>query len=148
MFAELSDRLSAVLSRLTGRGVLTEAAIAEGLEELRQALLAADVGFDVARAFTDRVREKTVGLPALKTAAHAERDTQDVVGIVRRGIEAARHARARTVLVDTAGRLQIDEPMMEELKRLKGAVKPHEILLVADGMSGQDAVRVARGFHE
>jgi signal recognition particle subunit SRP54 len=237
MFAELSDRLSAVLGRLKGRGVLTEAAVREGLEELREALLAADVGFDVARAFTDRVSEKTVGLPALRTVApgqqlvkivydeltlllgeklapiafasvpptivllvglqgsgktttaaklakrlaleqkapflvaadvyrpaaidqlvelaqrvkigvHAERDTQDVVGIVRRGIEAAHHARARTVLVDTAGRLQIDALMMDELKRLKDAVKPHEILLVADGMSGQDAVRVARGFHD
>ena len=71
----------------------------------------------------------------------------DVVGLVRRGIEAANKARARTVLVDTAGRLQIDEEMMSELRRLKEAVKPHEILLVADGMTGQDAVRIAQGFH-
>src|SRR5256885_6129102 len=80
MFAELSDRLSAVLGRLTGRGVLTEAAIAEGLEELRQALLAADVGFEVARAFTDRVREKTVGLPALKTVAPGQQLVKIVYG--------------------------------------------------------------------
>jgi signal recognition particle subunit SRP54 len=72
----------------------------------------------------------------------------DVVGIVKRGIEAAGKARARTVLVDTAGRLQIDAEMMDELRALKAAIKPHEILLVADGMSGQDAVRVASGFHE
>jgi signal recognition particle subunit SRP54 len=71
-----------------------------------------------------------------------------VVGIVRRGIEAAAKTRARTVLVDTAGRLQIDEEMMDELRRLKNAVTPHEILLVADGMTGQDAVRIAQGFHE
>jgi signal recognition particle subunit SRP54 len=50
--------------------------------------------------------------------------------------------------VDTAGRLQIDAEMMDELKRLKAAVSPHEILLVADGMTGQDAVRIAQGFHE
>jgi signal recognition particle subunit SRP54 len=79
---------------------------------------------------------------------HAEPGVTDVVGIVRRGIEAAGKARARTVLVDTAGRLQIDADMMEELARLKAAVRPHEILLVADGMTGQDAVRIASGFHE
>jgi signal recognition particle subunit SRP54 len=50
------------------------------------------------------------------------------------------------VLVDTAGRLQIDESMMDELERLKAAIKPDEILLVADGMTGQDAVKIAQGF--
>ena len=50
--------------------------------------------------------------------------------------------------MDTAGRLQIDDEMMDELKRLKAAVRPHEILLVADGMTGQDAVRIAKGFHD
>jgi signal recognition particle subunit SRP54 len=79
---------------------------------------------------------------------HAEPGVTDVIGIVRRGIEAAAKARARTVLVDTAGRLQIDADMMAELTRLKAAVRPHEILLVADGMTGQDAVRIAGGFHE
>jgi len=237
MFAELSEKLSAALTRLRGRGVLTEEAVREGLEELRRALLEADVGYDVARAFTDRVADKAVGLPALGTVApgqqlvkvvhdelvallgekqapvafasvpptvvflvglqgsgktttaaklakrltleqkaaflvaadvyrpaavdqlvelagrakigiHAEPGVTDVVGIVRRGIEAARHARARTVLVDTAGRLAIDEAMMDELRRLKAEVKPHEILLVADGMTGQDAVRIAQGFHD
>jgi signal recognition particle subunit SRP54 len=79
---------------------------------------------------------------------HTEPGVTDVIGIVRRGIEAAGKARARTVLVDTAGRLQIDAEMMAELTRLKAAVRPHEILLVADGMTGQDAVRIAGGFHE
>jgi signal recognition particle subunit SRP54 len=72
----------------------------------------------------------------------------EVVGIVKRGIEAAGKARARTVLIDTAGRLQIDDAMMAELGRIKDAVKPHEVLLVADGMTGQDAVRIAQGFHQ
>jgi signal recognition particle subunit SRP54 len=71
-----------------------------------------------------------------------------VVKIVRDGIAAAGKARARTVLVDTAGRLQIDAEMMDELQRLKAAVSPHEILLVADGMTGQDAVRIAKGFND
>jgi len=71
---------------------------------------------------------------------HAEPGGADVVGIVRRGIEAAGKARARTVIVDTAGRLQIDDEMMTELKRLKSAVSPHEILLAAvlHGGSGVD----------
>jgi signal recognition particle subunit SRP54 len=72
----------------------------------------------------------------------------DVVALVQAAIAEAGRQRARTVLVDTAGRLQIDAAMMDELVRLKQAVKPHEILLVADGMTGQDAVRIARGFHE
>jgi signal recognition particle GTPase len=79
---------------------------------------------------------------------HSEPGVTDVVGIVKRGIVEAGKARARTVLVDTAGRLQIDAGMMDELKALKAAIKPHEILLVADGMTGQDAVRIASGFHD
>jgi len=79
---------------------------------------------------------------------HGEPGTTDVVALVKRGVEAASKARARTVIVDTAGRLQIDAEMMGELVRLKGAIRPHEILLVADGMTGQDAVRIAQGFHE
>ncbi len=72
----------------------------------------------------------------------------DVVALVREGIVAAGKARARTVLVDTAGRLQIDDAMMAELADLKAAVDPHEVLLVADAMTGQDAVRIAQGFHD
>jgi signal recognition particle subunit SRP54 len=60
----------------------------------------------------------------------------------------AEAARCRTVIVDTAGRLQIDAEMMDELRALKAAVNPREVLLVADGMTGQDAVKIARGFHE
>ncbi len=82
----------------------------------------------------------------LDVPVYAERDTQDVVRIARNGIEQGRKNRDRVVIVDTAGRLQIDESMMDELRRLKEAVRPDEILLVADGMTGQDAVRVAQGF--
>jgi signal recognition particle subunit SRP54 len=60
----------------------------------------------------------------------------------------AEAARCRTVIVDTAGRLQIDAEMMDELRALRAAVNPREVLLVADGMTGQDAVKIARGFHE
>ena len=82
----------------------------------------------------------------LNVPVYAERGTQDVVHIARNGIEQARRARDRVVLVDTAGRLQIDDAMMGELEKLKAAIKPDEILLVADGMTGQDAVKIAQGF--
>ncbi len=237
MFDELSSKLNATLRNLTGRGVLTEDAVKEGLREIRRILLEADVSFDLTRDFLERVQAKAIGVSALtdvrpghqlvkivydelvvmlgekqapitfatvpptvillvglqgsgKTTTagklarrlkteqkapflvaadvyrpaaieqlqtlgkqidvgvHADVGSKDVVKIVRDGIAAAGKARARTVLVDTAGRLQIDDDMMGELTRLKAAVKPHEILLVADGMTGQDAVRIAKGFHD
>ena len=237
MFDELSGKLNATLQKLTGRGVLTEEAVKEGLREIRRILLEADVSFDLTRQFLERVQEKAIGLAALKevrpgqqlvkivydelvallgekqaplafasvpptiilmvglqgsgktttagklarrlkaeqkapflvaadiyrpaaaeqlatlgeqtgVGVYSEPGQSDVVKLVRNGIVAAGKDRARTVIVDTAGRLQIDDEMMNELKRLKAAVSPHEILLVADGMTGQDAVRIAQGFHD
>jgi signal recognition particle subunit SRP54 len=82
----------------------------------------------------------------LDVPVYSDRSTQDVVRIAKAGIEAAKRDRDRVVIVDTAGRLQIDETMMQELQRLKKEISPTEILLVADGMTGQDAVRIAEGF--
>ena len=84
----------------------------------------------------------------LDIPVYAERGTTDVVRIAKAGIEQARRARDRVVIVDTAGRLQIDDEMMVELERLKAAIHPDEILLVADGMTGQDAVKIAQGFDQ
>ena len=84
-----------------------------------------------------------IGVPV-----YANRDTKDVIKIAREGIEESKRARDRVVIVDTAGRLQIDADMMAELKKLKEAVRPEEILFVADGMTGQEAVRIAQGFDE
>ena len=84
----------------------------------------------------------------LDVPVYAERGTQDVVRIAKAGIEQSRRARDRVVIVDTAGRLQIDDDMMKELERLKEAIHPDEILLVADGMTGQDAVKIAQGFDQ
>ena len=237
MFDELSAKLTATLAKLTGRGVLTEEAVKDGLREIRRILLEADVSFELTRRFLERIEQRAVGTQLIKSvrpgdqlvkivydelvallgekqapiefaavpptvillvglqgsgktttagklarrlkleqkapflvaadvyrpaaaeqlttlarqvdvACHAEPGVTDVVGIVKRGIVEAGKTRARTVLVDTAGRLQIDAEMMDELKALKAAVKPREILLVADGMTGQDAVRIATGFHE
>src|SRR5687767_14460999 len=84
----------------------------------------------------------------LEVPVHADRSTTDVVKIAKSGIETARRERDRVVIVDTAGRLQIDDAMMDELSRLKAAISPDEILLVADGMTGQDAVKIAQGFDD
>jgi signal recognition particle subunit SRP54 len=84
----------------------------------------------------------------LQIPVYADRTTTDVVKIAKAGVEQARKERDRVVIVDTAGRLQIDEDLMNELRRVKDAVKPDEILLVADGMTGQDAVRIAQGFDQ
>ena len=105
-------------------------------------LVAADVYRPAAIDQLETVAQQ-VGVPV-----HADRTTTDVVRIARTGIEQARRERERVVIVDTAGRLQIDDEMMDELRRLKEAVRPDEILFVADGMTGQDAVRIAQGFDQ
>ena len=234
MFTALTERLSGVLKRLVGRGVLSEQDVADALREIRRLLLEADVSLDVARDFVERVRERAVGVVQLKTVSPGQQvvklvhdelagllggtrrplefasvgptvvllvglqgsgktttaaklarrlkleqkapglvaaDLQrpaaveqlqqlgrevgvpvfsgsgEVVDVVRAALREAEKARCRTVLVDTAGRLQIDAPLMDELAALKRAVAPREVLLVADAMTGQDAVRSAQGFH-
>src|SRR5437762_3396672 len=181
MFTALSERLTATLKRLTGRGVLSEQDVTEALREIRRHLLEADVSFEVTTGFVERVRERAVGVIAVKSvspgqqvaklvhdelarmlgasdedlarkvgAQHAAslQSPTDVVGLVQQAVREAEKARCRTVIVDTAGRLQIDAELMDELKALRAATSPREVLLVADGMTGQDAVRIARGFQE
>src|SRR5436190_285347 len=84
----------------------------------------------------------------LSIPVYSDRSTTDVVKIARAGVAEALHERDRVVILDTAGRLQIDDAMMQELTRLKEALHPSEILLVADGMTGQDAVKIAQGFDQ
>lgn len=71
----------------------------------------------------------------------------DPIAVAKEGIEAARRQGYDTAIIDTAGRLQIDEELMAELERMKAATHPHQILFVADAMTGQEAVNVANGFH-
>jgi len=73
---------------------------------------------------------------------------KDVVALASGAVDSARRGGATHVIIDTAGRLQADAELMDELKRLKSAIEPQEVLLVADGMTGQEAVRIAEGFHE
>ena len=252
MFTALSDQLAAVLRRVTGRGVLSAQDVSEALDQIRRHLIDADVSLDVADGFVNRVRERAVGVIALKavspgqqvvklvrdeiarmlgaseealgrptgaqhaallqfasvgptvillvglqgsgkttTAAKLARRLKleqkapglvaadvarpaareqlqqlgEQVGVpvfpgergarsgtlveqVRQAVREAEKARCRTVIVDTAGRLQIDAALMDELKALRAATSPREVLLVADGMTGQDTVRIARGFQE
>src|SRR4051812_1731942 len=84
----------------------------------------------------------------LDVPVYSDRSTTDVVKIAKAGLDQSRRARDRVTIVDTAGRLQIDDDMMKELERLKEAIHPDEILLVADGMTGQEAVKIAQGFDE
>ena len=75
-------------------------------------------------------------------------ESTDALKIVQEGIKAAKDENATYVIIDTAGRLHIDEELMKELHDIKDNVKPDEILLVVDGMTGQDAVNVAKSFNE
>lgn len=79
---------------------------------------------------------------------YGDREEKNVVKIGQRGLEAAKAADANLIIFDTAGRLQIDGDLIEEIKQLKKAVQPDEILLVADAALGQEAVNVAKHFHE
>ncbi len=79
---------------------------------------------------------------------YGDREEKNVVKIGQRGLDAAKEAEANLVIFDTAGRLQVDQDLIEEIKDLKKAVQPDEILLVADAALGQEAVNVAKHFHE
>jgi signal recognition particle subunit SRP54 len=238
MFDSLSERLSAVLDRLTRRGALSEADVDAALREVRRALLEADVALDVARAFTDEVKKRAVGVEVIKsvtpgqmvvkivhdqlieilgsdaqpidlnapapvvimmvglqgsgktttTAKVAKRLTdnarrkvlmasldtrrpaameqlavlgrqvtvdtlpmvegQTPVQIANRAVQAARLGGYDVVMLDTAGRITLDEAMMAEAAEVRRAADPHEVLLVADALTGQDAVNLARSFDE
>ena len=238
MFESLSEKLSGILDKLTGRGALSEEDVNAAMREVRRALLEADVALEVVRSFVDRTRTKAVGAAVVKsvkpgqmvvkivhdllietlggdsqaidlnapppvaimlvglqgagkttTAAKigkrlAERDKrkvlmasldvkrpaaqeqlavlgeqvgvdtlpiipgQEPVAIARRAETAARLQGYDVVLLDTAGRTHIDEPLMAEMADIRDASRPHEVLLVADALTGQDAVNLAKSFNE
>jgi signal recognition particle subunit SRP54 len=236
MFQNLSDRLQAVITRLTGRGKLNEADVDAAMREVRMALLEADVNFQVVKEFVAKVRERAVGEDVLgsltpgqtvvkivrdelaslmgggesklvfsgripnvimlvglhgsgKTTAAAKLanllrkqgrhpelvacdvyrpaaieqletlgrelgvpvyrgEGTDAVAIARAGVRDARENLRDVVIVDTAGRLHIDEEMMAEAAAIRDAVRPDQVLMVVDAMTGQDAVNVAKAFAE
>lgn len=236
MFEALTDRFSSALRNLRGVGQLSEANMETALQEVRTALLSADVHFRVAREFIERVKAQVVGREVLKGVTpgqqivkiihdelasllgeggtalsparplkilmvglhgsgkttstaklgrllkkkgytkpfavacdiyrpaaidqleilskqedlgfYADRSSQDVPAIGEAGLAAAKTAGADLVLFDTAGRLQIDADLVAEVKNLRARIQPDEVLLVADGALGQEAVNVAKTFHE
>lgn len=235
MLETLTDRLGKALRNLRGQGKLTEENMGESLQEVRKALLAADVHFRVAREFVDRVRAECLGQEVLKSVTpgqmvvkvihdelvkllgegstaliekkplrvmllglqgsgkttfagklgvylrkqgytpaliacdvyrpaaidqletlandngllfYGERDQKNVRKIGRNGWEWAKKQGADAIIFDTAGRLQIDESLVQEVVDLKAEVLPDESLLVADAALGQEAVNVAKTFNE
>lgn len=237
MFETLSDKLSGSLRKVRGRGRLTEDNVSQTLNEVKMALLEADVNFRVVKAFLRSVKVRAVGeevqgsltpgqqfikivneeltemmggvnsglmepeaaplitmmvglqgsgktssagklarlcqsegkrpylIPAdiyrpaaiqqlqvladtLGISCYPSRTEQNLLEIVQKGLETAKQEEADVVFIDTAGRLHIDEELMEELRRIKTFVTPHEILFVADAMTGQEAVSVAKGFND
>ena len=105
-------------------------------------LLVADDIYRPAAVKQLQVLGEQVGVPVF-----AKEPGTDAVTIARESIAYARSHVADVVIIDTAGRLHINEELMQELKAIKAEVKPHEILLVVDAMTGQDAVNVAESFH-
>src|SRR5436853_2056384 len=136
-----------LLVGLQGSGKTTTAAkLARRLklEQKAPGLVAADLSRPAAREQLQQLGAQ-VGVPVFPRERGAGSST--VLESVKRAVREAEQARCRTVIVDTAGRLQIDTELMDELRALREAVAPREVLLVADGMTGQDAVRSAPGLH-
>ena len=85
---------------------------------------------------------------AVNTPVFTMRESNEPLVIAKAALEDAQRKGCNVLIVDTAGRLQIDEALMEELVQLKKGVRPHEILLTVDALTGQDAVNIAEGFNE
>lgn len=133
-----------MLAGLQGAGKTTFAAkLAKFLKKQNEKLLL--VGVDVYRPAA--IKQLQVLGQQIGVDVYSEENSKDVVGIATRAIEKAKEINATYMIVDTAGRLHVDETLMEELKKLKKAIKPQEILLVVDAMIGQDAVNLAESFN-
>lgn len=133
-----------MLAGLQGAGKTTFAAkLAKFLKKQNEKLLL--VGVDVYRPAA--IKQLQALGQQIGVDVYSEENSKDVVGIATRAIEKAKEINATYMIVDTAGRLHVDETLMEELKELKKAIKPQEILLVVDAMIGQDAVNLAESFN-
>lgn len=134
-----------LLCGLQGSGKTTTAAkLAVWLaKENKKAMLAA---CDIQRPAAIKqlqVLGEQVGVPV-----YARTDGAKPVDIAREALQQAKHLMLDVLIVDTAGRLQVDEPLMNELQSIHKAVNPNEVLLVLDSTTGQEAVNVAKAFHE
>ena len=133
-----------MLCGLQGAGKTTMAAKLAGylIKQGKKPMLAACDIYRPAAITQLQVVGKQVGVPVF------EKGTQDPVKTAKEAIEYARYYGRDVLIIDTAGRLHIDTALMDELARIKEAVKPQEILLVVDSMTGQDAVNVAQAFND
>jgi signal recognition particle subunit SRP54 len=237
MFEGIQKGLGEALKKLRGRGRITEANVREGLQEVRRALLDADVNYTVANDFIARVTERSLGQQVLRTIdpseqiirivydelvklmgpvdhsfhfakegvtvvmlcglqgsgktttaaklalnlrernrkpllvaadlqrpaaieqlkvlgqqitvpVYSEPPSANPVEVCRRGVEHAKNTLADTVILDTAGRLHVAEMPMDELRQIDRVVKPRQVYLVCDAMTGQDAVNSAKAFND
>lgn len=114
----------------------------KGTRHKHPLLVGADVYRPAAREQL-RVLAESIGVPV-----YTEEDSKDPVQIARNAIEEARRNQYDVVIVDTAGRLAVDQEMMDEISNLKNALQPQETLFVVDSMTGQDAVNTAKAFND
>lgn len=134
-----------MMAGLQGAGKTTTAAKLGGVlkkQGKRPLLCACDVYRPAA------VKQLQVVGGQLELPVYAEEGVTDAVGIAKRGLEHALNHSNDVLIIDTAGRLHIDEELMDELKQIVSEVSPTEILLVVDAMTGQDAVNVADTFNK
>ena len=237
MFNTLTEKLNSAFHVLKGHGKITEINVAETLKEVRRALLDADVSFKIAKEFTQRVKEKSIGKNVLtdlrpgqlmvkivkdeltelmggehegvnlsdnpsiillsglqgsgKTTfggklanylkkkkgknpllvacdvyrpaaidqlkllgdqinvdVYTEEGSKDPVSIAKNSLKYAKENKKNIVIIDTAGRLAIDDVLMKEIGDIKNVTNPGEILFVVDSMTGQDAVNTAKAFND
>jgi signal recognition particle subunit SRP54 len=135
-----------LLAGLQGAGKTTAAAKLALLLRKQEGKSPALVAADLQRpAAVDQLEQlgKQIQVPV-----YLDRSTTDAVAVAKHGLEQAQAQGRDVVVVDTAGRLQIDEPLMEELAAVRKEIKPHNVLLVLDAMTGQEAVAVAEAFSE
>ena len=134
-----------LLSGLQGSGKTTfSGKLANYLKKQgRQVMLAACDIYRPAAITQLQVLGEQIGVPV-----YAEPENKDAVKIAKAAIDNAKKLNANIVIVDTAGRLAVDEEMMDEIARLKDALKPSETLFVVDSMTGQDAVNTAKAFND
>lgn len=85
---------------------------------------------------------------SVEVPVFANDNSKDVVAVAKAALDQAKRAGNNVVIIDTAGRLAVDEEMMQEVENLKKAINPHEILFVVDAMTGQDAVNTAKAFND
>jgi signal recognition particle subunit SRP54 len=148
-YAELNLKsappVAIMLAGLQGSGKTTTAAkIALMLRDQKRSPLLAPLDVYRPAAIEQlRILGERIGVPVFPT-----RPDSDPVAIAEEAMLAARNQALDTVILDTAGRLHVDEALMDELRRIKARVRPSEILLVADAMTGQDAVTVAEAFNQ